>query len=146
MEYLFRGQTRRQGEKVYPNGEPVPSNWVYGGVFAGTGDFSIIYGAAEPEFSGADLEKHTVYTDTLGMYIGIKDEDGRRVFTGDVVEFCYYEDTKHLRSEGVVVYIEDECAFAVEAPYGTIYRMADIDILENLGPAIDNGYYNTPDE
>ncbi len=32
-EILFRGQTRRYGEKVYiPSGEKVPSNWAYGGI------------------------------------------------------------------------------------------------------------------
>jgi hypothetical protein len=31
-EILFRGQTRRYGEKVRLNGEKTKSNWVYGGV------------------------------------------------------------------------------------------------------------------
>lgn len=30
-EILFRGQTRRYGEKVRLNGEKTKSNWVYGG-------------------------------------------------------------------------------------------------------------------
>ena len=32
-EILFRGQTRRYGEKVRLNGEKIKSNWVYGGIF-----------------------------------------------------------------------------------------------------------------
>lgn len=32
-EILFRGQTRRYGEKIKMNGEKVKSNWVYGGIF-----------------------------------------------------------------------------------------------------------------
>ena len=44
-EILFRGQTRKKGEKVFVgSGKPVDGNWVYGGVFQGQGDFSIIYG------------------------------------------------------------------------------------------------------
>ena len=44
-EILFRGQTRRYGEKVKLNGEKIKSNWVYGGIFPqnGDGDFAIIY-------------------------------------------------------------------------------------------------------
>lgn len=30
---LFRGQTRKKGERVRLDGTPVPSNWVYGGIF-----------------------------------------------------------------------------------------------------------------
>ena len=42
--FLFRGQTRRYGEilaNVY--GDKLPSKWAYGGLFWGTGDFSVIY-------------------------------------------------------------------------------------------------------
>lgn len=44
-EILFRGQTRRYGEKVRLNGEKIKSNWVYGGIFPQNkgGDFAIIY-------------------------------------------------------------------------------------------------------
>ena len=44
-EKLFRGQTRRKGEYlVNYAGKKCESNWVYGGVCFGKGDFSIIYG------------------------------------------------------------------------------------------------------
>lgn len=44
-EILFRGQTRKYGEKVKMNGEKIKSNWVYGGIFPQNegGDFAIIY-------------------------------------------------------------------------------------------------------
>lgn len=45
-ELLFRGQTRRKGEKILNmRGDPAPSKWVYGGVFQGAGDFSVMYSA-----------------------------------------------------------------------------------------------------
>lgn len=67
-EILFRGQTRRRGEKVNIAGDKLPGRWVYGGVLQGTGDYSIIYGGENPN----DIEKHTVYTDTIGQYTGIQ--------------------------------------------------------------------------
>ena len=40
---LFRGQTRRKGQKVWLDGSPVNSNWVYGGLMQGNGTFSVMY-------------------------------------------------------------------------------------------------------
>ena len=56
-EILFRGQTRKKGQQVMMGtGEEVPGHWVYGGIFPGTGDYSIIYGGETEK----DLEKHYI--------------------------------------------------------------------------------------
>ena len=78
---LFRGQSRRKGELVNMKGEPIHSNWVYGGVFKARDDtaFAVIY-------SYDDCQKYAVYNDTVGMFSGVRDVKGNNVFEGDIVK------------------------------------------------------------
>ncbi len=77
-DLLFRGQTRRKGEKVWMDGSPVDSNWVQGGVALGKGSFSIIY-TYDP------IDKYPVYTDTVCQYTGVDDMKKRNIFTNDIL-------------------------------------------------------------
>ena len=92
---LFRGQTRRYGEKVrMGDGFKLPSNWVYGGVLQGLGGHSIIYGGENQNNPGKDLDKHIVYTDTLGQFTGVTDNVGVNIFEDDILEYVNDDGTK----------------------------------------------------
>ncbi len=137
-EILFRGQTRRKGEKVRMDGSPVESNWVYGGVLCGSGDHSIIY-QTEP-----DIAKKVVYTDTLGQYTGLTDKNGTKIFEGDVVRISedYYDG---LHYSGNEVYYSDG-AFCVE--YETPeYDVTSIGFLVREGVEVEviGNIYDNPE-
>lgn len=130
-ELIFRGQTRRTGEKIWFNGEKVPGNWVYGGICHGKGDFSVIYGYQDGEQSG--INKFVVYSDTVGRYTGLTDRTswdelsvaeqrfwarrhsieewtGRPIFEGDIVEGMAYS----TLWRGVIVWIDEIAGFGVQ--------------------------------
>ena len=93
---LFRGQTRKKGEKVTMSGTPIPSNWVFGGIFPQNngGDFAIIY-QQDPE-----IQKFPVYAETVCQYTGKNDKYGGKIFEIFNMDAMYdgYLDTWNIAS------------------------------------------------
>lgn len=107
---LFRGQTRRKGEKTSISGKPLPGIWVTGGIFPQNKGYerAIIY-TQDPK-----VEKHVVYAETVGQYTGVDDVLETPVFEDDIITFWQRTDTKHLqRYKGIVKYDEALTSFTV---------------------------------
>jgi hypothetical protein len=111
-EILFRGQTRKYGEKVrVGDGQKLPGQWVYGGVLQGVGSHSIIYGGENVNDPGENLDKWCVHTDTLGQFTGKTDKNGKKVFENDIVVICYEADGEEFSETKRVHYNEKECCW-----------------------------------
>lgn len=128
-QLLFRGQTRRKGEKVRLDGTPVESNWVYGGVMQGEGDHSIIY-QTEPEF-----HKYPVYSDTLGQFTGLTDKNGTKIFEGDIIVDVYDNYQGEIRCKDSVNEMMIYCTDGSIMPF-----LSDIDseTVQIIGNIYDN--------
>ena len=142
-EILFRGQTRRYGEKVrIGDGAKMPSRWVYGGVLQGVGSHSIIYGGENVNDPGDGLDKWCVHTDTLGQFTGLTDKNGKKIFEGDIGRYKQTDGAtqngKPITCIGKVIYNAKTASFAVESKdktgckYFDYFPIKDFEVIGNI--------------
>ncbi len=129
-DLLFRGQTRKKGEKVFMDGRPVDANWVYGGIFQGKGDFSVIY-TYEP------IEKRPVYTDTVGQYTGIDDKNGKKIFEDDILKFGKYLYVVEWEDGSLCAFQKNYLKDGISESYKPVRVLAD-DGAEVIGNIYEN--------
>lgn len=132
MNILYRGQTRRFGEKVrMTDGQPLPSVFVYGGIFpANEGqDFAIIYQQTP------DIKKFSVYADTVGQYINRNDKFGKKIFCGDLLKVRAKNGTERLR---LVIFDVNTSAFALLSKNRNVHYFKSDEIYEIVGNIYDN--------
>lgn len=130
-EILFRGQTRKYGEKVRMDGSPVESYWVYGCVFQGSGDFSIIYTGSDTE----NFKKFAVYSETVGQYTGLHDANGNMVFENDICRLKYADNlyVVHFSTQDVMFELLD-LVNDIAIGFDEVYP----DEIEIMGNQFDN--------
>ena len=122
-EILFRGQTRKYGEKVrMSDSRKLPGHWVYGGVLQGVGSHSIIYGSENVNNPGENFDKWCVHTDTLGQFTGLTDKNGKKIFEGDIVKV----DEKHYE----VKFVLGQFFIGINMPIA--YKRFDCEIIGNI--------------
>lgn len=131
---LFRGQTRRKGERTSISGIPLPGIWVAGGVFPQNKgyDYAIIY-QQNPK-----VEKYVVHADTIGQYTGINDSLGNFIFEDDIITFWLKNDATRTRRKGVVEYSESSARFMVRVCESTgVVMLKDCCCIHVIGNVFD---------
>ena len=112
-----------------------------------SGDVCCVYGNSYVEvrdgLSIRKLEKNAGDVFYVMQYIGRKDECGKMIYEGDIVEFecIYYE--KGEVERGVVVYDEEKCKYVVVCdcdfePSG-IFEFDDIYSIKVIGNIFEHG-------
>ncbi len=65
---------------------------------------------------------------TIQWYTGVKDRDGKEIYTGDIVETIYSNDPHHCIGE--VIYHEESCGYRIKA-YNQLLPLVTFRYVDN---------------
>lgn len=127
-EILFRGKTE-EGE------------WVYGTPVRQEEDDYIMVGLLDERDSPLDMWRYSDYviSNTIGQYTGLTDNNGKRIFEGDIIKSREYGDTYSVKYFADVDYPAFDCEPEIEGCEcnGLSYLM-NTDFVEVIGNIHDN--------
>jgi uncharacterized phage protein (TIGR01671 family) len=111
-----------------------------------SGDVCCVYGNSYVEvrdgLSIRKLEKNAGDVFYVMQYIGRKDECGKMIYEGDIVEFRWFYDECDESRKGVVVYDDKNCRYVIVCVYGGgIYdfQFDEVCRLKVLGNIFEHG-------
>lgn len=130
MEILFRG-------KRIDNGEWIEGDFISSSAYADRAWITESKTFFDREICG--IRVCEVDPSTIGQYIGLKDENGKMIFDGDVVSVVYMAGTTHEKKvKGPVVYGVKESSFYVDTKYFG-YGIYD------MSPKVIGNIHDTPE-
>lgn len=135
-EYLFRGKRKDNGQWVFGGILPDADSIEIVAVESFPGCFDPCSGYGEPPSS--ELCEYSVDPNTVGQYIGRKDNNGKNIFEGDIVK-VYPNYMGLLEKVGVVGYNDTHSAYQVNYEYWTdwVGSLSSFQ-LEVIGNIYDN--------
>ena len=108
-EIFFRGKTINNGK------------WIEGYLFENWGDAYICLGT-----ENGNIMKEKVNEVTVGQYTGIKDENGTKIFEGDIVTRCGGEKYQGVYEYGDTVVVADTIDIVMLGEFQELFVLGNI--------------------